>query len=877
MAPSRFLKTWKIKRLRDSKTSSLRQLIGQKLEQLAFISFLGAICIFAFIEGRPDDLSRSFLAVLMCVCGLLRVLGSAIRGTFSIAFPRLLLPLAGISLLAIVQIAPLSFLSYLHSEDPFETKSFIVVFTALIITVESLSYLVSNTRRLYCLTGVCIAVGVGSAIYGITRASITPSAEQYAQFVNRNHYALLAEMSTGLLIGLLINGRLSQLTGLIGWLLTGVLTYSLLTAGSRGGIVGFFGIIIFSLIIRTFSPPSSHSERDLGRTRWASRSRKVLGVGAASLLAAIISLAAITLVGGDRVVSRLEQVGSEVESSSPMRMNRGTIWNITFDLIKDRPITGVGFGAYSAAITRFDRSNGSWELDQAHNDYLEILANGGIVGFALLGCFAVLAGRRAFCVLGSDDMLIRSACFGAVVGIIGVLIHSLVDFGLHVPLNAGVMAALVAIATYRPHIGASSNSNQNTLSFRDGAGRWLVPFFYTVLILVVGFYAGRQALSEKLANSAMATNSISKARLAARISDADPNVQIALGLLHLDGLEYNEAILAFSRATDQAPKNYRVWQLLGSARYTAGDLAGAQGDYLKAISLAPNYSRPRYMYGMILLQNGREREGFIALSEAAENDFGLYPQIIDLAAKFYPNNALAIERAARPKSIEARTFLARYFIRHSLMSNEMLSFLFSDELNVFDKNDLVGELIGQREYPLARKLWATTISPDSLEGGPIFDGGFEHTKGADQGEFGWQIDQEISGVQISRTQHEPHSGSYALHIRFSGSVALGRSILTQLVCVRPKTSYQLRFHYRSPELLSASNPVIIVTDPSQGLELGRSLILTANGDKWNESSIDFTSNNTSAVRIALARPACSSMPCPIFGEVSLDDFSIVER
>jgi O-antigen ligase len=51
---------------------------------------------------------------------------------------------------------------------------------------------------------------------------------------------------------------------------------------------------------------------------------------------------------------------------------------------------GVGFAGYSVAIPRYLKSSGEWTPQQAHNEYLEVLASGGAVGALLCGWFALV-------------------------------------------------------------------------------------------------------------------------------------------------------------------------------------------------------------------------------------------------------------------------------------------------------------------------------------------------------------------------------------------------------------------------------------------------------------------------------------------------------
>lgn len=110
-------------------------------------------------------------------------------------------------------------------------------------------------------------------------------------------------------------------------------------------------------------------------------------------------------------------------------------------------------GGYGAAITQYFDASGEWTLKQAHNDYLELFASGGLFGFTLGAWFIASFVRMAQERLRLADSFRLSASCGALAGLFGAAIHSFVDFGLHITANALIFTALVAIATAQ--IGSS--------------------------------------------------------------------------------------------------------------------------------------------------------------------------------------------------------------------------------------------------------------------------------------------------------------------------------------------------------------------------------------------------------------------------------------
>lgn len=210
-------------------------------------------------------------------------------------------------------------------------------------------------------------------------------------------------------------------------------------------------LVLFAISVHMMTrEETGNSEREYSRHKHVESGTLFRKMSAtAGLLVLIFGLIVfmIAFVGGDTAVTRIEKLKGEFETVNNAGVNRNLIWNSTMEMIESEPILGVGFGGYAAAIPKFETSGGKYRLQQAHNDYLEILSNGGIVGFALFALFGVIVVHRTSKNLRSDDRLRRASCFGAAIGFFGVLIHSFVDFGLHIPVNAFIFAVLVVIAT----------------------------------------------------------------------------------------------------------------------------------------------------------------------------------------------------------------------------------------------------------------------------------------------------------------------------------------------------------------------------------------------------------------------------------------------
>ena len=220
------------------------------------------------------------------------------------------------------------------------------------------------------------------------------------------------------------------------------------------GQLCFFALLWPGLLLKT-------GRRDLRRSPGSETTEQVrlkgrlirpllLRFGLILCLLSVIIVGAVW-VGGGSLITRLDDLPRELRQTQDMnprlRVRRVEMWAATLELIKANPIAGVGFGGFESAITEHYDASGNWTLAQAHNDYLELLASGGVIGALLILWFGVMLARESRRQLQSRDRFRTAACRGALVGLCGVALHSLVDFGLHLTANAIICVALIVIAT----------------------------------------------------------------------------------------------------------------------------------------------------------------------------------------------------------------------------------------------------------------------------------------------------------------------------------------------------------------------------------------------------------------------------------------------
>lgn len=365
------------------------------------------------------------------ICG---VFGIFILGIFQSKIAlnpsHVLLPLLALSALAFFQ-------SWLWiSADPFQTRFFALQLLSLTAFLALLYNYATTEDRVRVLVYTIIGIAIVSAVFGILRQTtqyqtgfllplLKPN-QGFAQFVNKNHFAYLMEMALGLVMGLIIAGGSKQ--RLLQFALLLPIWIALVLSNSRGGILAMLAQVTIAplFLLRTAT----------------------LKLALAAVLVAGVLFGTIW-VGGERLVTNFTAAGNELTATNTDGASRNEIWRASLKMFAAHPLLGVGLGAYWIGITAYHDASGVLTPQEAHNDYLELLSSGGVVGLALGIWFVVIVVRLARRNLNVDTGFIRAVRIGAVLGLAGVAAHSLLDFGLHLFGNTVVFLTLIMLATFQ--------------------------------------------------------------------------------------------------------------------------------------------------------------------------------------------------------------------------------------------------------------------------------------------------------------------------------------------------------------------------------------------------------------------------------------------
>ena len=104
------------------------------------------------------------------------------------------------------------------------------------------------------------------------------------------------------------------------------------------------------------------------------------------------------------------------------------------------PLLGTGLGTFQWVFPGYDHTLSRSTATYADNDYLQALAETGWIGLALILSFVAIIWWHWLRALRSDSRTTAVAAIGLGYGLLAVMLHSLSDFGQHLPANACLSA-----------------------------------------------------------------------------------------------------------------------------------------------------------------------------------------------------------------------------------------------------------------------------------------------------------------------------------------------------------------------------------------------------------------------------------------------------
>jgi len=176
---------------------------------------------------------------------------------------------------------------------------------------------------------------------------------------------------------------------------------------------------------------------------WSVARRQATGMRRAIVVGYLIfvSVAVVSWAGLDRIVARFAEGGMAQASG------RLGIWGDTWTMVRRFPLVGTGLNTFGTATIFYQTVDLQKHFAQAHNDYLQLLAEGGALVFvpATLAVAAVAWTIRRRLREESVDSSGYWIRIGAVTGILAIALQEAADFSLQMPGNALLFTVLVAV------------------------------------------------------------------------------------------------------------------------------------------------------------------------------------------------------------------------------------------------------------------------------------------------------------------------------------------------------------------------------------------------------------------------------------------------
>ena len=451
--------------------------------RLIFLTLCVGLVLTALAYGTVHywALAAFALSAIGIIC-LWSVDALVLRST-RISVNRLQLPILGMIILGLIQLLPLRApdnaglsLSPIRSLslDPYATRLVIVQVASLLIYFAATLIFVDSSRRLKTVVRTITIFGFLLAMFGLTQSLTTDGTRVYwfrqltqstafGPFINRHHFAGYMELAIAIPLGLLFTGAVDKQKRLIYAFAAALMGVALIMTNSRGGFISLGAEILFLAVVGTTA-----RTRQGHRVPRAERARAAMVRAGLAFALMVVLIGGALAFGGAEVFTRLLGTPTAADPTT----GRAHFWSVALDVIKAYPITGSGLGSFGVIYTRYDSRDGAFRLEQAHNDYLQTLSDGGIIGGVLGLTFIVILFRRGFARRETHDQFRRGVVTGALAGCFAVLVHSFFDFTLHTTANALLFLTLAALATQDSRVDKQSQhgrSSQRPLPQSDSA------------------------------------------------------------------------------------------------------------------------------------------------------------------------------------------------------------------------------------------------------------------------------------------------------------------------------------------------------------------------------------------------------------------------
>jgi len=498
-------------------------------------------------------------------------------------------------------------------------------------------------------------------------------------FVNHNHYGQFMSLSIGAALAWLcveLHGRFagakttqSVVDGYLGsesakplWLLLAVMvlgTATVFLSLTRGGMLS---MLIASVII----------------TLLLSSRSSLKGRGWIMAVVALGAFACVLCVGLDAVYNRF----ASVRYLQGYEYRWQTLKDLTASY-RQFPVLGTGLGTHAVVYPMFKHINNTSLFTHAENEYAQVMEETGLVGLITLAIFAVIIWSSFAKNIRSSRLPICSAAYGLGFGLLAILIHSLGDYGQHIPANgflsAVFCALLLSLAQQRNNQHRNIRIASLSLGFRGlctvislgvcGIWAWALIGANNARIaeacwaktldiekrIMGNDWKGTDSEYADLISNAEAAlehqpdnvkyqywRNVYRWRSISQVEDPDTGAAIisedAMPTVH-------DVVVGFNETRALCPTYGPTYSVLGQIeKFILHDNAGAE-KIRKGLRLAPSDPRACFVAGQLDVLEGRTQDCIAKFEKAVQLDGSLFKNVADIYANQLSRPHLAISAA----------------------------------------------------------------------------------------------------------------------------------------------------------------------------------------------------------------------------------------
>ena len=431
--------------------------MSKRFENALPYGLIAAVIFTSLTHGAVEPWSLAIFEFLIVFLTLLWGVRAIIHRQLTLRIPRVVFPLGLLLVWGLIQ-------SFVYTDQAGQRHSLsmdvegtrqtttvlFILLMALLLAVQLL------VRREYLARLPMFFAGYGLvlALFGLIqhfawdgrffwwRQTTDLVTAPFGPFVAHNHFAGYMELLLPIPIAFVILqvGRIEVRVfyGFAAVLMAGAAITSL----SRGGFTSLFAQLMFLAAATPFIA-QQHRHRHLYRRPFSKLATPLLAV----IVIVVAIGASVYWIGLVPVINRVAQgkiVTTDAQEES-FFVSRGWIWRDTMTMIRAHLVTGVGLGAFETSFPIYSQGDGSLQVAQAHNDYLQLVAETGLVGVVLLLWFLGLFWSQIWRGLRASDPLLAALALGSGGSIVGMMVHSIFDFNLQLPSHALLLILLTAV------------------------------------------------------------------------------------------------------------------------------------------------------------------------------------------------------------------------------------------------------------------------------------------------------------------------------------------------------------------------------------------------------------------------------------------------